>query len=488
MSATYQKPYVLPEGFPAFLKAFTREILRAQPDSIYDFGAEYFADMLENGGGPSDAAGPSGESRNADESNLQEMTEAAAALDVSSMSASELESVVMRLFLAADADGSGFLDSHELSNVLSCAELSLSDREIRAVLSEADGNADNVIEYKEFLPVMIEILQFIKVKEQTSSAMAKVESIVRHEVEDMLLHGLSREELQSLMQRIFKKADKDGSGALSFPEFKDCLKAAELGLTRKDINLIMSQVDVSKDNVISYEEFLPVCFEILVERFKDEIITSDILNNQDGLQGLLLQAFKEADVEGSGHLTQTAAKRVMKDLSYQTLGLNALQQISLLSQAPVTPDGLIHYVQFVPTAAAMIFAMFDLDNMKIHLQAIQEAADSGGMKALSTMDFGELRSLLEAQFSAADTEGNGQLGYPQVMEILSNLSLQATESMQLSDSHMRAMFASIDEDDDGTVCWTELVNFICDVIEHVEREQFLAQRTGDAAEAPATEA
>lgn len=30
MSSQYQKPMVIPEGFPALLKAFTREILRSQ--------------------------------------------------------------------------------------------------------------------------------------------------------------------------------------------------------------------------------------------------------------------------------------------------------------------------------------------------------------------------------------------------------------------------------------------------------------------------
>jgi hypothetical protein len=36
----------------------------------------------------------------------------------------------------------------------------------------------------------------------------------------------------------------DGSGQLSRKEFKEALKAAELGLTRKDINLILSQVSI----------------------------------------------------------------------------------------------------------------------------------------------------------------------------------------------------------------------------------------------------
>lgn len=52
------------------------------------------------------------------------------------------------------------------------------------------------------------------------------------------------------------------SGMLSRTEFKNCLKAAKLGLTRKDINLIMSTVDANKDGSISYEEFVPICFQV----------------------------------------------------------------------------------------------------------------------------------------------------------------------------------------------------------------------------------
>lgn len=40
------------------------------------------------------------------------------------------------------------------------------------------------------------------------------------------------------------QADTDGSGLLNRKEFKAALMAAELGLTRKDINLILTQVYV----------------------------------------------------------------------------------------------------------------------------------------------------------------------------------------------------------------------------------------------------
>ena len=36
----YSKPVTIPEVFPEILKSFTREVLRNQPENIYDFGVK----------------------------------------------------------------------------------------------------------------------------------------------------------------------------------------------------------------------------------------------------------------------------------------------------------------------------------------------------------------------------------------------------------------------------------------------------------------
>ena len=47
MSSTkYGKDFAVPKDFPSVLKAFTREVLRSQPDNIYEFGASYFTEVL----------------------------------------------------------------------------------------------------------------------------------------------------------------------------------------------------------------------------------------------------------------------------------------------------------------------------------------------------------------------------------------------------------------------------------------------------------
>lgn len=113
-------------------------------------------------------------------------------------------------------------------------------------------------------------------------------------------------------------------------------------------------------------------------------------------------------------MTQHQLKSVLKDLSFQALGLSTLQLITLISQAPVTPDGMVQYIQFVPMAATMILSMYDVDGMKLRLQAIKEVAAAGGVAKLSQLNLDELRVVLESAFQEADPEGTGLLGEQQV--------------------------------------------------------------------------
>ena len=87
----YGKQYSVPKEFPSVLKAFTREVLRSQPTDIWEFGAQYFSEML-----------------------AQE--EAAAATEASAprrLSPEELRELLDSIFREADVDGSGALSMTE---------------------------------------------------------------------------------------------------------------------------------------------------------------------------------------------------------------------------------------------------------------------------------------------------------------------------------------------------------------------------------------
>ena len=74
------------------------------------------------------------------------------------------------------------------------------------------------------------------------------------------------------MMEIFQKSDADGSGALSLPEFQKCCRDADIGLTKKEVQFLMVSCDQDGDGSISYEEFVPLCFEMLTEILKDEML------------------------------------------------------------------------------------------------------------------------------------------------------------------------------------------------------------------------
>ena len=220
------------------LRPILRLTLSMQPENIYQFGADYFANKLN----PVTESEPAPEEPRVD----LHLLEVAASVDVSSMETSHFGALVLKLFVDADEDKSGYLDRIEFSNVLRNAELHLSEPQIRRILSEADDNDDNLIEYREFVPVMVDILQGIRADIESQAMKEEAEVLVRDAV-DVLLRGMGKKDLETLMLKVFSKSDVDRNGTLDRKEFKNCLKSAHLGLTRKDINLIMSSVDLNQD-------------------------------------------------------------------------------------------------------------------------------------------------------------------------------------------------------------------------------------------------
>ena len=69
------------------------------------------------------------------------------------------------------------------------AELGLSKKDARAIMAEADENDDGV-EYREFVPIMVEIIHGIKAKTDAAAVTEEAEDEAREVVEMHLLHGM----------------------------------------------------------------------------------------------------------------------------------------------------------------------------------------------------------------------------------------------------------------------------------------------------------
>ena len=174
MPSKYGKEFTVPKDFPSVLKSFTREVLRGQPENIYEFGASYFTDLLSQ-------------------------AEAAQAADdgaVRRLSPAELEELLTSLFIEADRDGSGALSLQEFKSALTMAQLGLSDREVKRVMMEADVNDDGEISYQEFVPLAVDFVQGMYAKVEAELHEAKQEDAAREEAREYLLHGMTKAQVE----------------------------------------------------------------------------------------------------------------------------------------------------------------------------------------------------------------------------------------------------------------------------------------------------
>lgn len=334
MSSKFAKQFQIPPEFPDILKDFSREVLRNQPTNIVEFAAKYF-DCLANGL-PADAKGPMG---------VQEEPD---------MSLDEVESIIQDLFHKYDRDGNQFLDPQEFKALMEDLQqrLDFPKDEVYRFLAEADMNADGMIEYEEFIPLAMQIIQGMYAKKRLEQHMSNVDQ----HAEDLLVHGMSREELTELVGSIFGRMDQDGSGQLCKQEFVAALTSMELGLTRREINTIMFQIDQDKDGNISYKEFVPFAFDLLQKLTSLRLLETELQN--DELGQYLMDLFRAMDTEMTGTLTVDE----VRDLLHQAmLGLTRMQIYTVISEADVNAENAIVYGTFIPRAVGLIRSMLSFE-------------------------------------------------------------------------------------------------------------------------------
>ena len=273
MSSKFSASFSIPPDLSPVLTRLTREILRTSSYSsqlntasdLSAFSYSFFMDELaasrsQPGSGGGTAGGGAGQ-----------------------LSTEELVGRVEALFVSADRDGNGVLDRREFKEVFVGLkeELGLSNRIIKQLMSEADEDDDGLISYREFLPLAIDVFNVMEAKDVYSEDVEVAKESAVENAKDFLLHGMPRDQLELMLKGAFKKADKDESGYLDRKEFKWCLKSSGLGFTKREINVMMSEVDLDGDGKITYEEFVPICFEMLADMMADKMRNSANQTEED---------------------------------------------------------------------------------------------------------------------------------------------------------------------------------------------------------------
>lgn len=341
MASKYAKKFAVPESFPELLQDLTREILRevtegrrqGSREDMVRFAHEYMLARLQH---RSQRRRPP-------------------------LSEEQMRERIMQLFRDADVDGNGYLDHREFKAVFSTVseELGLTDREVRQIFAEADTSGDGVIEYAEFVPVAVDVVRTIYAKMDTADKLAHREQEAAEETQAFMLHGMPRAELEMLITDIFHRADMDGNGTLSRAEFFQCLQDADLGLTRHEVNVLMLEVDENEDGLISYEEFIPVCFDVLVQIVAQDVAQEKVPSEERQVAEFLSDLFVQADVDRRGRLHRSLLRDLLRTAE---LGLTRIQIHAIMGEAEEDADGSVDYATFARRAATMIASLVDIAN------------------------------------------------------------------------------------------------------------------------------
>merc|ERR1711988_704697 len=198
------------------------------------------------------------------------------------------------------------------------------------------------------------------------------------------------------------------------------------------------------------------------------------------LERVMLEYFAESSATSSDgtKMLRKDVKKVLEQISYDFLGLSKVQIVSVMSLADAGGDNMVEVPVFVKAAAGMCNKFFDLGAQKEKAVAIANLSNTDGAQMLHGMTGEQIKDILRAAFQEADVEGKGYLFPDQVYDVL---QMMGTGELGLSGAEINSLLASVDENDDGVVEWEELVDFVWDVLLHLDRDQVVAEIADDNA-------
>lgn len=200
---------------------------------------------------------------------------------------------------------------------------------------------------------------------------ARIDMFAKKDTE-IFLHGMMQDEIESLLREIFQRADSEERGALGRLEFMDALLDADLGFTRREVNILMAAAESpsaggNSSGDILYPDFIPVCFPVLRDVFIQGVV--ELPNDQDSLTQYLAEVFASGDSEATGLLTVADLTKLFRAAD---IGLTRLQIITVMSEAQEDKSGFVNYEKFAAHVAGMVVVLVSFDSQQTFASYLQK--------------------------------------------------------------------------------------------------------------------
>jgi Ca2+-binding EF-hand superfamily protein len=338
-------------------------------------------------------------------------------------------------------------------------------------LAQMDSDGSGSIDYKEFVQGAAQLLLLYAAQEQASLQSSEEDTYASAEAAEYVAHGMTSQELEDIVQASWNAADADGSGFLDQKELKHFLKELPIGLTKKEMNMIMMEVDANEHGQVSYESFVPLMHNCLYEVTKQMILRS--FHSQSDLERLLQMSCEQQDKDGSGRLK---IKKAASALKHADIGLSKFQILSICGNCPSSDKSSVLITDFVPFASKTIESVMGSDAVnataaaKMRGELLQRLGEEEVVINGKTLR--DIQEGLLSFFQQADPTGSGVLEHSQVISpaqrVVSRLTsvsqfeilvCEQLEASGLDVSHQlqQLLLSVAEEQADGSVIYSDTI-------------------------------
>ncbi|DBA98801.1 TPA: radial spoke protein [Trebouxia sp. C0004] len=171
-----------------------------------------------------------------------------------------------------------------------------------------------------------------------------------------LLRGQTRSETEAHFVQVFQNADSDLAGMISRQDFKVCLQSHELALCRKDVNVILGEVE---DGPIEYQSLAESIYQVLATRLEDETLLNENLTSSKALSQHLVQLLQQQDSQHTGSVSLACLIQTLQTLSQDCLGLTNICLACIIGCTALDATASVLYKQWAAPAAAMMYSILD---------------------------------------------------------------------------------------------------------------------------------
>lgn len=123
------------------------------------------------------------------------------------------------------------------------------------------------VEWREFIGPAVRVIHqsLSQAADETTEAAMTVSEAEWALAKEVVLNGMSEEELNQSLWAMFEAADADGSGTIDMGELRNVLAAMDIRLSESELNYLLFKLDYDQDGVLSVDEFVPMAFKMLVQ-------------------------------------------------------------------------------------------------------------------------------------------------------------------------------------------------------------------------------